>query len=260
MDGRNRRAETDNAYGMAGVGYAGVSVMPVMVLGADGTGQDTDIIKGVVYAANHGADVILMAFSNPGYSPALQAAIDYAWAQGAVLVAATGNDGSSSATFPAGDQGVIGVSPRLTRPMSSPGSPITVLPRSWRPRVSTSRPVSPGGTRATVFGTSAAAAHVAGAAALLAGPRPRCLEWRDCRPPCPERRSAVMPVRPAMAASTWHALHPTAPPMRFNPSVLHRSVGRTDGWTVHRGRTELGLDLCRNRWGIGDHHTKYRNR
>ncbi len=102
-------AETDNGTGIAGTAYAGVSVLPVTVLGADGTGQDSDIIAGVVYAADAGADVILMSFSNPGYSPALQAAIDYAWASGAVLVAATGNDGSGTATFPAGDRGVIGV-------------------------------------------------------------------------------------------------------------------------------------------------------
>ena len=51
-----------------------------------------------------------MSFSNPGYSAALQAAIDYAWANDVVVVAATGNDGSSSVTFPAGDRGVIGVS------------------------------------------------------------------------------------------------------------------------------------------------------
>ena len=41
-----------------------------------------------------------MSFSNPGYSPALQDAIDYAWSQGAVVVAATGNDGSSTPTYP----------------------------------------------------------------------------------------------------------------------------------------------------------------
>ncbi len=105
-------AETDNGFGIAGTAYAGVSVLPVTVLGADGTGQDSDIIAGVVYAADAGADVILMSFSNPGYSPALQAAIDYAWASGSVLVAATGNDGSGTATFPAGDRGVIGVTPR----------------------------------------------------------------------------------------------------------------------------------------------------
>ena len=84
--------------------------MPVTVLDADGLGQDSDIIAGVVWAVDHGADVINMSFSNPGYSPSLQAAIDYAWAHNVVVVAATGNDGSSTVTFPAGDRGVIGVS------------------------------------------------------------------------------------------------------------------------------------------------------
>src|SRR5439155_20953928 len=73
-------AQTNNGAEVAGVGYAGVRVTPVTVLGADGTGQDSDIISGVVYAADHGANVILMAFSNPGFSPALQSALDYAWA------------------------------------------------------------------------------------------------------------------------------------------------------------------------------------
>src|SRR5439155_9256985 len=92
-----------------GIGYAGVRLMPVTVLGADGTGTDSDIISGVTYAADHGANVILMAFSNPGYSQSLQDAIDYAWSKGAVVVAAAGNDGSTTVNYPAGDRGVIGV-------------------------------------------------------------------------------------------------------------------------------------------------------
>ena len=95
-------AGVDNGVGIAGVGYAGVSVMPVKVLGADGLGQDSAVVEGVVYAADHGADVILMSFSNPGASAALQAAVDYAWSRGVVLVAATGNDGVTTPTYPAG--------------------------------------------------------------------------------------------------------------------------------------------------------------
>ena len=154
-------AKTNNASGIAGVGYAGVSVMPVTVLGPDGTGQDSDIIQGVVYAANHGADVILMAFSSPGYSESLQAAIDYAWSQGAVLVAATGNDASSVPTFPAGDRGVIGVASTGLGDSLSPSSNYgtdTFL-------------AAPGEGIASVNGmingTSASAAIVAGSAALL---------------------------------------------------------------------------------------------
>jgi len=54
-------ASTDNGIGISGVGYSGVRVMPVTVLGADGAGSDSDIISGVLYAADHRADVILMS-------------------------------------------------------------------------------------------------------------------------------------------------------------------------------------------------------
>jgi len=42
-------ANTNNGTGIAGVAYSGVKIMPVQVLGADGTGQDSDIIEGVVW-------------------------------------------------------------------------------------------------------------------------------------------------------------------------------------------------------------------
>ena len=103
-------ARTDNLQGVAGVAFDHVQIMPVKVLDADGLGQDSDIIAGVVWAADNGASVILMAFSNPGFSQSLQDAIDYAWNQNVVLVAAAGNEGSDAGTFPAGDKGVIGVS------------------------------------------------------------------------------------------------------------------------------------------------------
>ena len=95
-------AVTGNNAGIAGVAFQGVKVMPVTVLDATGTGMDSDIIQGVVWAADNGADVILMAFSNPDFSQHLQEAIDYAWSKGVVLVAATGNASESTPTYPAG--------------------------------------------------------------------------------------------------------------------------------------------------------------
>ena len=154
-------AKTNNASGIAGVGFAGVQVMPVTVLGSDGTGQDSDIIEGVVYAADHDADVILMAFSNPGYSELLQAAIDYAWDEGAVLVAAAGNDSSSSPQFPAGDRGVIGVSNTDQNDglagSSNSGQAIFL----GAPGTAILTTDSGGGTT-TISGTSASAANVGG--------------------------------------------------------------------------------------------------
>ncbi|NTW88772.1 MAG: S8 family serine peptidase, partial [Desulfobulbaceae bacterium] len=70
-------AVTNNSKGVAGVAFKGVKIMPVTVLGADNLGEDNDIIAGIIWAVEHGADVILMGFSNPDYSQHLQDAIDY---------------------------------------------------------------------------------------------------------------------------------------------------------------------------------------
>ncbi len=159
-------ALTDNGTGIAGVGYAGVRVMPITVLDAAGLGADSDIIEGIVWAVGHGADVINMSFSNPGYSASLQAAVDYAWARDVVVVAATGNDGSSSVTFPAGDRGVIGVSNTDQADALNTSSNFgadTFLAAPGTDIVAT----AVGGGTTSITGTSASSAIVAAAAALL---------------------------------------------------------------------------------------------
>ena len=159
-------AATDNATGIAGVGYAGVKVMPVTVLDADGVGQDSDIIAGIVYAVGHGATVISMSFSSTGYSAALQAAIDYAWAHNVVLVASVGNDGTTAPAYPAGDRGVIGVSNTdqndALNPSSNSGAAVFLGAPGHRHRHPRGR-----WRHHPITGTSASAAEVAAAAALL---------------------------------------------------------------------------------------------
>jgi hypothetical protein len=159
-------AATDNATGIAGIGYAGVKVMPVTVLGADGTGSDGDIIKGVIYAADHGANVILMSFTNPAFSQSLQDAIDYAWSKGVVVVAAAGNDESATVNYPAGDRGVVGVANTNESDSLNPTSNFgqDVFMAAPGTNIYTT---SVGGSYATITGTSASAAEVAGAAALM---------------------------------------------------------------------------------------------
>src|SRR5947209_8628972 len=140
--------------------------MPVQVLDANGTGQDSDIINGVVWATDNGADVILMGFSNPGFSSALQDAITYAWNHGVVLVAATGNDASSVAHFPAGDAKVVGVSGTNQSDGLWSGSNYGSDAFIAAPAVGIPADSPDGGTT-SITGTSAAAAIVAGSAALL---------------------------------------------------------------------------------------------
>jgi VCBS repeat-containing protein len=152
--------------GIAGVAYAGVQVMPVTVLDSHGEGLDSDVIAGVLWAADHGANVILMAFSNPGFSQNLQDAIDYAWSQGAVVVAAVGNNASSDPTFPAGDRGVMGVaatdqSDNLAS-FSNDGKSVFIA----APGVDI-QTIDLGDAYNVISGTSTSAAIVAGAAALM---------------------------------------------------------------------------------------------
>src|SRR5437870_7069112 len=163
-------AQTDNVpvEGIAGVAYAGVTVIPVTVLNANGEGQDSDVIAGVIWAADHGADVILMAFSNPGFSPNLQDAIDYAWSKGIVLVPAVGNGAVSDATFPAGHRGVMGVAATDANDalayFSNDGQAVFIA--APRVDITTTDIIDP--YYVTASGTATSAASVAAAAALKA--------------------------------------------------------------------------------------------
>ncbi len=159
-------AHTDNGVGVAGVAFARVKVLPITVLGADGRGYDSAIVSGIVAAVDAGADVILMSFSAPGYSAVLQAAIDYAWAHDVVVVAATGNDGSSAAAYPAADRGVIGVTATDRDDRLAPGSNSGPAAFMAAPGVDILT-TDAGGDYRSVSGTSASAAEVAGAAGLL---------------------------------------------------------------------------------------------
>jgi hypothetical protein len=160
------RTDTTPTEGIAGVAYAGVRLMPVTVLNADGLGQDSDVIAGVIWAVDNGANVIVMAFSNPGFSDSLQEAIDYAWSNNVVLVAAAGNDALGTPTYPAGDRGVIGVSATDENDQLASFS-------NYGPSVFLAAPgtniltTDIGGTYLAINGTSSSAAIVAGAAAQL---------------------------------------------------------------------------------------------
>jgi subtilisin family serine protease len=92
--------------------------MAIKVLGANGEGNEFDIDKGVLWAARHGARVINMSLGSCDPAPpytcdpgttAGAAAMQEAWSLGAVLVAATGNEGTENTSFPAGYPHVLGV-------------------------------------------------------------------------------------------------------------------------------------------------------
>jgi putative cell wall-binding protein len=94
--------------GVAGMCWT-CSILPVKVLGADGSGSSYDIARGVTWATDRGADVVVMSLGGTGTSQTLQDAIAYGRSKGVVLVAAAGNAGSTTPNYPAAYPGVIGV-------------------------------------------------------------------------------------------------------------------------------------------------------
>ncbi len=93
-------AETNNGIGIAGTGYNS-SLMSVKVLDSSGSGYYSWVANGIVWAADHGARVINLSLGGPYPSSTLSNAVSYAWNKGAVVVAAAGNNGSTSPLYPA---------------------------------------------------------------------------------------------------------------------------------------------------------------
>jgi thermitase len=101
-------AVMDNGIGIAGV--AQVKLLAEKVLNSDGQGTAFDVASGITHAADQGADVISMSFASSGSSPTIEAACSYAYtSKGAVLVAASGNDGQPQVSYPAAYDTVIAV-------------------------------------------------------------------------------------------------------------------------------------------------------
>jgi len=86
-------ASTNNFRGIAGTNW-NVSLMPLKALDVSGSGSSTIVAKAIVYAADHGANIINMSFGGQGFTDdtTLSSAVTYAYNKGVVLVAAAGND------------------------------------------------------------------------------------------------------------------------------------------------------------------------
>jgi thermitase len=85
------------------------SLLPLKAFKADGTGQLSDIIHAVYFAAQNKANVVNMSFDLTSSSNELSKAITSAEAQGVVFVASSGNDGKIEMVYPAGYANVMGV-------------------------------------------------------------------------------------------------------------------------------------------------------
>lgn len=141
-------------------------ILPVRVFAADGTATISQIVEGIYWAVDHGANVINMSFSTKTPSDALKLAIVHANSKGVICVAAAGNDGMAEVVFPAAYTQVIDVASTNNSDsrslFSNFGSEIT-LAAPGEAVITT----YPGNHYAEVWGTSFSAPLTAGGAALL---------------------------------------------------------------------------------------------
>ncbi|GIM65531.1 hypothetical protein Aau02nite_17820 [Amorphoplanes auranticolor] len=102
----------DDEAGVVGIAPK-AKILPVRVLDRENRYDDALIVaKGVRWAVDHGARVINLSLGGNGSSPALAAALDYAFAKDVVVVACTGNANASTTSgvwYPAREPGVIAV-------------------------------------------------------------------------------------------------------------------------------------------------------
>jgi len=102
-----------NGVGIVGVAYQ-AKIMPIKAMDSVGEGFDDAIAAGIVWAADHGAQIINLSIGSATGSDILHQAIAYASNKGCLLVAAAGNydpttQGNLGVSYPASDPNVLAV-------------------------------------------------------------------------------------------------------------------------------------------------------
>ncbi len=101
-------ANTNNGKGVAGV-CPNCTLLNGKVLNDNGSGAYSWIANGITWATINGAKVINMSLGGSSSSRTLERAVNYAWKNGVVVVAAAGNSNNPSKTYPAAYTNVIAV-------------------------------------------------------------------------------------------------------------------------------------------------------
>ncbi|MHC5108812.1 MAG: S8 family serine peptidase [Planctomycetota bacterium] len=159
-------AEGNNSFGIAGLSWH-VNIMPVRVLGGC-VGFESQCADGIVWAVDHGADICNMSLQYYKGTQVLRDAVQYAQQSGVLLVAAAGNSLGNLVAYPARYEECIAVSATdhsdnlydesnygSEIELAAPGENIL---STW---------TSPTNSFVLNSGTSMAAPHVTGLAALM---------------------------------------------------------------------------------------------
>ena len=177
QNGHGTRVASIIASSLDGQGMAGVApqatILPVSALDPAGYGDSSTVARAIIAAADAGARVINLSLGGPDQDPVLDQACAYAFAKGAIVVAAGGNsflDGNK-VQYPAASPNVLAVAS-----VDRTGTPSGFS--NTGPHIDVAAPgegvyaAIPGGTYTEESGTSFAAPHVAAALALVLAANP----------------------------------------------------------------------------------------
>ena len=160
-------AQSNNKIGIAGLA-PNIKILNLRAFDATGNGEDDDVASAIIYAVQAGAKIINMSFGDDKFSYLLRDAIKFAYDNGVVLVASSGNSASDRPHYPSSFPEVISVGASdendYVASFSNSGSTIDLV----APGVSILT-TTKDGSYGIVSGTSAAAPFVSGSATVLLG-------------------------------------------------------------------------------------------
>ena len=174
-------AISNNSVGVAGIDW-NAKIVPLKVLGSDGSGYISDIVAAIQYAADNNIAVVNLSLISDSYSSSLESIVNYAYGKGVIIAAAAGNDDSSNVLYPAKFTNVLAVGASNSSDQKiTPSMTGGVWGSNYGPELDVVAPginlyttdisgvggYSNGNYLFDFRGTSGATPHVAGEAALL---------------------------------------------------------------------------------------------